>query len=87
MWPLRSLCLVLLFSLPAMAEQPQRVLLIHSFGRDFAPFHVMTSRFRSELAMKCPQPVEFVETSLEMARFDGGGKRCSTAAVCHRNLS
>jgi signal transduction histidine kinase len=71
MWLLRSLCLVLLFSLPAMAEQPQRVLLIHSFGRDFAPFHVMTSRFRSELAMKCPQPVEFVETSLEMARFDG----------------
>jgi len=71
MWTSRSLFLLVLFGLPALGAQPKRVLLIHSFGRDFAPFQVMTSRFRSELATQHPEPVEFVEASLEMARFDG----------------
>lgn len=49
----------------------QKVLLIHSFGRDFAPFHLVASHFRSELGKLCPGKVEFVDASLEMARFDG----------------
>src|SRR6188508_1010466 len=53
------------------AEVPRRVLLIHSFGRDFAPFNDVADRFRTELARRSPQPVEFLEASLEMARFDG----------------
>ena len=47
------------------------MLLIHSFGRVFAPFNDVASHFRSELAQHSPQPVEFLEASLEMARFDG----------------
>lgn len=53
------------------AEAPLRVLMIHSFGRDYAPFHVVAAQFRTELARRSPHPVEFVETSLELARFDG----------------
>jgi PAS domain S-box-containing protein len=50
---------------------PRRVLLVHSFGRDFAPFTQVVEGFRAELSRVGPQPVEFYETSLEMARFHG----------------
>jgi len=53
------------------AEAPRHVLILHSFGRDFSPFNEMDSRFRTELARQCPQPVEFIEASLEMTRFAG----------------
>jgi FixJ family two-component response regulator/signal transduction histidine kinase len=56
------------------ADGPRRVLLVHSFGRDYAPFHEVASRFRTELARLSPQPVEFLDTSLEMARFDGADR-------------
>ena len=72
-----SICLALLWTLVvacAGADPPQRVLMIYSFGRDFAPFDEMVSRFRTELARQPHRPVEFVEASLEMARFDGADK-------------
>lgn len=50
---------------------PQQVLLVHSVGRDFVPFSQALEGFRSELSRVSPQPVEFFESSLEMARFDG----------------
>ncbi|MCB1078635.1 MAG: PAS domain-containing protein, partial [Verrucomicrobiae bacterium] len=52
---------------PAVGAEPahQRVLLIHSFSRDFAPFSVVAERFRTELARQNPQPVELVEVSLQ----------------------
>jgi len=53
---------------PAM----KRVLLVHSFGRDFAPFTQVAEGFREELTKTSPQPIEFWETSLEITRFDGG---------------
>ncbi len=52
-------------------ERPRRVLIIHSFGRDFSPFASIASTFRSKLGQLSPRPVEFMEASLEMARFDG----------------
>ncbi len=56
-------------------ERPVRkVLLIHSFGRDFAPFDAVASHFRTELARQSPQLIEFVDASLEMSRFDGSEK-------------
>lgn len=48
---------------------PRRVLILHSFGRDFAPFDTMSSTFRTELARQSPEPVEFYEASIETARF------------------
>ena len=65
------------------AEQPFRVLLIHSFGRDYAPFHSVTSQFRTDLARQSPKPVEFVEASLEMARFDGSDRDLPLVEFLH----
>ncbi len=69
----RSIILLMLVCVwPALAaEAPRRVLLVHSFGRDFAPFNEVSGQFRTELARRSPQPVEFLDASLEMARFDG----------------
>ena len=61
-------------SLAAAEEGPRRVLLIHSFGRDFSPFAEVAARFRTRLAELSPEPVEFIDAPLEMARFDGGDR-------------
>ena len=53
-------------------EGPRRVLLIHSFGRDFSPFAEVAARFRTRLAERSPEPVEFIDAPLEMGRLDGG---------------
>lgn len=55
----------------AKGEGPHQVLLIHSFGRDFAPFDEVAGQFRTELARHGGKAVEFTEASLELARFDG----------------
>jgi hypothetical protein len=34
----------------ALGAEPKRVLLIHSFGREFEPFTTFSENFRSELA-------------------------------------
>ena len=55
---------------PANAE-PKRVLLLHSLGRDFAPFADVSGRFREELIRQSTDPVDYYEISLETARFSG----------------
>jgi hypothetical protein len=59
---------------PAMAaEAPggvQRVLILDSYGRDFAPYSSIASTFRTELAQRSANPIEFLEMSLETARFE-----------------
>ena len=47
----------------------RRVLILHSFGRNFAPFTEVSSTFRTELARQAVAPVEFVEASLESTMF------------------
>lgn len=67
----------LLFSLApttgAAVSPVKRVLILHSFGRDFAPFSAASSGFRTELAGRSRAPIEFLEASLETARFAEGG--------------
>lgn len=46
-----------------------RVLFVHTFGPDFAPWDVFTPAVRDELNRLSPRPVEFFEASLETARF------------------
>jgi C4-dicarboxylate-specific signal transduction histidine kinase len=58
----------------APPKGPLRVLLVHSFGRDFAPFSEVSKGFRSELSLISPRPVEFLEVSLEMTMPDEKGK-------------
>ncbi|MBL9126532.1 MAG: hypothetical protein JNL97_02740, partial [Verrucomicrobiales bacterium] len=57
----------------SMAEVPRRVLVVHSFGREFAPFDAMSSAFRTELARRSAEPLEFSEVAIETARFAGAG--------------
>ena len=47
----------------------RRVLILHSFGRNFAPFTAVSSTFRAELAQQSKAPIEFLEASLESTMF------------------
>ena len=51
----------------------KRVLILHSFGRNFAPFTAVSSTFRSELARQSAAPIEFLEASLESTLFAEAG--------------
>jgi PAS domain S-box-containing protein len=64
---MKPVCLLgWILPLTALAEPAhQRVLLIHSFSRDFAPFSSVASGFRAELARNATQKIEFVEVSLQ----------------------
>ena len=63
---LLALVMLALAKAPAgAAAEPKRVLMIHSFGRDFAPFSSVANRLRSDLALRSPHPVEFIEASLQ----------------------
>ena len=52
----------------AFAASPQRVLLIHSFGRDFAPYNAFSGVLRTELASQSVGAVDVIEVSLDSAR-------------------
>jgi signal transduction histidine kinase len=61
---------VLLLSMTGAARsEPRRVLLLHSFGRDFAPWNEYARTIREELERQSPVPVDIFETSLATARF------------------
>src|SRR5262245_20677084 len=49
---------------PARAE-PQRVLLLHSFGPDFSPWNTITPRFREDLRKLSLHPIDLYEASLQ----------------------
>ena len=51
----------------ALAD-PQRVLIVHSFGRDFAPFNSIATAFRTELVQQLGRPVAFHDVSLDVER-------------------
>jgi hypothetical protein len=51
----------------------KRVLILHSIGRDFAPFNAIASNLRTDLAQQSPGPIEFYEAALETARFGDAG--------------
>ena len=50
---------------PAAASK--RVLLLHSYGQDFAPYSDLSLAFRDELTQKLGEPVDLVEVSLVTA--------------------
>jgi signal transduction histidine kinase len=50
-------------------SEPKRVLLLHSFGRDFAPWSEYARTFREELNRQSPDPIDLYEASLATARF------------------
>ncbi len=58
----------LLFALGAEAAGPKRVLILHSFGRDFAPYDTIASVFRAELARGSTESVVISEATLDAGR-------------------
>jgi hypothetical protein len=54
--------------LAANGATPKHVLIIQSFGGEVAPYDTITSVFRTELAKRFPEPVVFLEATLDAGR-------------------
>lgn len=78
-WLRGGLLLLALLSAGVEAAEPKRVLVIHSFGRDFAPFTTTASAFRIELAQLLGGQVLFHDASFEAER--GGPPQGEAAFV------
>lgn len=52
----------------ATADEPKRVLILDSFGRDLAPFNAMVPAIKDELGRQCPAPVVYYEASVATLR-------------------
>ncbi|MDF3012617.1 MAG: ATPase, partial [Cellvibrio sp.] len=75
-----------LFPAVVQATAPKRVLIVYSFGRDFAPYHVLGQALRTELTQLLKEPVAFQEVSLDVER--GGepmDERLLVDYLVHRN--
>jgi signal transduction histidine kinase len=48
---------------------PKRILLLHSFGRDFSPWAEVARSFRAELDRISPEAIEFHDAALATERF------------------
>src|SRR5580692_8729648 len=59
----------LLASTGAALSEPKRVLLLHSFTRDFGPSNAIAKSIRLELAQQSSSPIDFSELSLVTARY------------------
>ena len=51
------------------AAEPKRVMLLHSFGRDFKPWSEYAKTIRTELDRQSPWQLDIIEFSLVTARF------------------
>lgn len=66
---LPSLCACIVFfivlSAAGQAANPKRVLIIHSFGRDFEPYGTVANTFRTELVRGSPDTIVLYEATLD----------------------
>jgi signal transduction histidine kinase len=82
-WPVLAarlcVCLLVLAAIlpgPASGEprgELKRVLMLHSFGRDFMPWSAFARAIRTELEQRSPWPLELQEHNLLSARFNNPG--------------
>jgi signal transduction histidine kinase len=85
--------LALMLALPGLAwtadtgPATTRVLVVHSFGRDFAPFGATTAAFRREFAMRQPGRVIFLEATLDAGRPLGPTEEASFASYLKTRYS
>src|SRR5688572_27901770 len=56
--------------LNAEAAGPRRVLLLHSFGREFESSIVFSETFRSELIRQSPEALDFFDVAVSSAGFE-----------------
>ncbi len=69
---LLSVVVLFLAMTGAALSEPKRILFIHSFGRDFAPWNEFAKYLRAEFDDQSAAPLEFYETSLATERFGAG---------------
>ena len=63
-------CLMALFACQvASAAEHKRVMLLHSFGRDFKPWSEYAQDIRAESDQQSPWPLDIIENSLISSRF------------------
>jgi len=60
--------MVLLGALDTAAAEPKRVMVLHSFGRDFKPWSDYARAIRTELDRQSPWPLDITDHSLVTAR-------------------
>jgi signal transduction histidine kinase len=58
---------------------PKRVLIVHSFAREIAPYDAVIAAFRRELAAQAGGPVVFLEAALDAGRAGAGGEEAFVA--------
>jgi len=63
-----GLALTIVITVAAAAE-PKRVLLLHSFGRDFSPFSDVAENFHKELVKHSLESIDFYEASIYTPRL------------------
>lgn len=73
-WVIRGAAMLLLWGGSLPADEVRRVLLINSFGSEFAPFSQFAAYLRAELTLQSPQPLDLYSVTLESARFDAGAQ-------------
>ena len=61
--------ILLLVTLGTAAAESKRVLMLHSFGRDFKPWSEYARTIRAELDRQSPWPLEITEHSLLSCPF------------------
>lgn len=66
---------------------PRRVLIVHSFGREIAPYAASIAAFRRELALRSPAPVVFIETTLDAGRAIGPAEQAAFAAYLRERFA
>jgi hypothetical protein len=64
-----SAFVLLIAATTASATEPKRVLLLHSFGPDFAPWNEYAKNIRAELNRDAKGPMDIHEVSIATARF------------------
>ena len=78
--------LALNFALDVEAATPKRVLILHSFGRDFAPYDTIASVFRTELARQSSDPIIFIEANLGFGRVANAKDERALVEYLHVSL-
>lgn len=71
-------CLLVWATLPGSAgsatrSEPKRVLMLHSFGREFRPWSEYVRDIKAELERRAPWPLDIQEHTLLTARFNNPG--------------
>jgi signal transduction histidine kinase/ABC-type uncharacterized transport system substrate-binding protein len=79
LWTIGVAWLMLSFALPAGAQPgPRHVLLLYSYEREIGPLDTFAGILRSELSRQSTAPINFIEVSLQPARFSESPREVPT---------